>query len=196
MSIRDELLSSGYSEEDIDLEAEKEYMEVLENLQAEAERKREVLRNTLCTNSIERWADRTLRRLAWRLYNKKQSKNKTMPEFTGDRNNPLDVVKYNLENGIMPVETIDHKDGTFTHIYDDGTKVIARVTLTGIIDENMIKNAENRRKRLLADYLHMDEEEVMNMSEEEIESLVKKNELNEKIRKVLKMSQGSEVKYE
>lgn len=187
MTIREEWLNAGYSNEYVDLEAEKEYRKVLKQIEREKIEFTDKIYKALCTNWIEQWAQRSINRLAWKSYIKEQTKNRKTPEFTGDRDNPIERWKYIQENGIMPIETIENEDGTFTRIYEDEFKVIVKIT-AGVIDGEMFDKIEKDRKRLLADYLKIDEEEVINMSEGEIESLVKKNEFSKKINKVLRLS--------
>lgn len=95
-------------------------------------------------------------------YEKEKSKNKDVPEFTGDKENPIEVWEYNSQNGVTPIETIDNEDGSFTHKYVDGSKVTVRTTLTGIIDEEMIVRSKTDMKRLLSDYPNEFEDELMN----------------------------------
>lgn len=137
----------------------------------------------LCTD----WVDYLFNMAALYYYEKEQEKNRKLPEFTGDRNNPVDVWEYNARNGIMPVKSMDNKDGTFTHEYEDGTVVTIKVTLTGVLDSELLEKRTKDNRRYLADYLNMNEEELIDMSESEIESLVKKNEVSKKIKKVLRL---------
>lgn len=187
MSIREELLESGFSEQYIDKRAKEEYDEIIKRIEIDKYKSNKVHRF-----SYIYWVERQLTRLAYKLsiYERKKSNDKKLenPEFTGDRNNPADVWEYNARNGIMPIETIDNKDGTFKHTYEDGTVVTIEVTLTGVIDGEMFEKMKKDNKRFLADYLKMDEEEVINMDEDEIESLVKKNEFNKKVKKVLRLN--------
>ena len=80
-------------------------------------------------NLIEKKVDMLLRRLAYKIMVKDNSE---IPPFTGDKNNPVEVWEYNARYGIMPVKTIEHGDGYYTHIYADGTEVNVHVTLSGI----------------------------------------------------------------
>lgn len=55
------------------------------------------------------------------------------------------------------------------------------MNLTSIFPENFSEgNYSIRKKRLIADYLNIDEDVILTMSDEEIEELVKKNELAKK----------------
>ena len=84
---------------------------------------------------------------AWyRYFVNRQEKNK--PGFTGDKNNPVEVWRYNSMHGIDPVETINHGNGHYTHIYDDGTKINIHVTSSSIIDwsEGLLENNPKAKK--------------------------------------------------
>lgn len=95
-------------------------------------------------------------------YEKEKSKNKDVPEFTGDKENPIEVWEYNSKNGITPIETIDNEDGSFTHKYADGSKVTIRTTLTGIIDEGIIIRSKTDTKKILSHYPNEFEDELIN----------------------------------
>lgn len=184
MTIREELLNAGFTSEYIDESAKEQYLRKVDEINRSKKKFSDTkIGRFLCTD----WAEYLINKVALYYYEKEQTKHRKLPEFTGDRNNPVDVWEYNARNGIMPVETIDNEDGTFTHKYEDGTVVTIKITLTGIIDDEMIEALKKNRRRILADYLNMNEEELIAMSESEIESLVKKNEVSKKIKKVLRL---------
>ena len=58
-----------------------------------------------------------------------ENKKDNIKKFTGNKDNVVEVYNYYQENGIKPIEIIDNKDGTITHIYEDGTKIVLHVTL-------------------------------------------------------------------
>lgn len=182
MTIREELLSAGFSNKYVDEQSQIRYQMMVDQIDKSKKKFSDTKIGRLL--SIEY----LINRVALYYYEKEQTKNRKIPEFTGDKNNPVEVWEYNSRYGIKPTQTIDNKDGSYTHKYEDGTVVTIKTTLTGVIDSEMLEKAEKNKRRLLADYLNMDEEEVINMNYSEIISLVKKNEFSKKINKVLRLS--------
>lgn len=191
MNIREEYLNAGFSNEYVDERAKEEYECVVDQIEKSKKKFKDIkIIRFLCTD----WSEYLISRLAWYYYRKEKAKNRKIPEFTGDKNNPIEVYEYNLNNGIMPIETIDNKDGTFTHKYEDGIVVNVKVTSSGVIDGEIWEKMNEDNRRFLAVYLNISEEEVINMSENEIESLVKKNEFNKKVKKVLGLNNNKTKK--
>lgn len=188
MNIREELLNAGFSNEYVDENAKEQYLRKVDEINKSKKKFSDTkIGRFLCTD----WAEYLINRATLYYYEKEQAKHRKLPEFTGDRNNPADIWEYNARNGIMPVETIDNEDGTFTHKYEDGTVVTIKTTLTGVIDGEIFERMKKDCRRFLADYLNMNEEELIDMSESEIQSLVKKNEVSRKIKKVLRLDNNT-----
>ncbi len=61
-----------------------------------------------------------------------EKKNKCFSKFYGCKENALELYEYYQENNIVPINVIDNKDGTITHIYEDGTKIVLNITFTGL----------------------------------------------------------------
>lgn len=173
MTIREELLNAGYTNEYVDIEAKKEYERILEEVN---ENKKTFMDTKIYKFITMDLAEYLLNRLSLYYYEKIQKNDKKSKEETIDKNNPVKLYEYYASNGIMPVKTIDNGNGNFTHIYKDGLVVNVKTTLTSIVDEKAIINFEKRRRRYLADYLNKDEEGVINMTSSEIYNLVKENE--------------------
>lgn len=184
MSIREEYINAGYANKYIDERAKEEYEYIVSKIEKSKKKFTDTkIVRFLCTD----WSEYLINKLARYYYLKKHHSNE-LPEFTGDRNNPVEVFEYNQRNGIKPIETKETEDGVFIHKYEDGTVVHVKTTLTGIIDGNLYDKMIKDRKRFIADYLKIDEEEIENMNEFEIENLVKKNELKRKVNKVLRLN--------
>ena len=193
MTIREELLKIGFTDEYVDQRAKETYDRIVNLLGKNKKSFKDTkIYRVLSMDTVADW----LIYKAVQYYQRKIEKNKEIPEFTGDRNNPIDVYEYNSKVGIKPIKTIDNKDGSYTHTYEDGTVVTVRVTLSGFVSEEFMQRAERDRKRLLADYLKIEEEELINMNDEEIETLVKKNEFNKKLTKVLRLGNRVHKKRE
>ncbi len=172
MKIRDELKQKGFSDDEID----RYVYEAYERKKREAIQSREKLINKLTTSPIERTIDRLIRRLAWISMQKGQSS--SIPKFTGDKNNPIEIFEYNQRYGIKPIKTIENEDGTYTHIYEDGLTVNVEVNLSGIsIPSNEeLRQMEIDERRFLAEVLDIDEQYAINTSNKKIKKLVLKNE--------------------
>lgn len=172
MKIRDELKQIGFSDADIDRYVYQAY----EREKNEAMQLRNNLIEQLSMSPIEKKIERLMRRLAWKLYVKGQ--NSTIPEFTGDRNNAIEVFEYNQRYGIMPIETIENEDGTYTHIYEDGFAVVVKTNLIGISSpsEEELRKIKIDERRLLAEILDIEEQYAINISDEKIRKLVLRKE--------------------
>ena len=178
MRIREELLNMGYDDDYVNEAALNAYTRVAESLP----RRKTILDTKFVKVLSTDWIEVLINRLALYYYEKEKAKENRTPEFTGDRTDPVEVYEYNAMNGIMPNETSQNEDGSYTHRYDDGTKITVRVNLQSIFPEGFEEKQEIRRRRLLADYLHMDEDIILAMSDEEIEELVKKKEMSKRNR--------------
>lgn len=178
MSIREELISMGYTDDYVDDVATDAYASMV----CYAPKRKSLLDTKVGRFLSTDWLDVLINKLALYYYEKEKAKENKMPEFTGDRTNPVDVYEYNAMNGIMPNETTQNEDGSYTHRYDDGIEITVKVNLTGIYPEGFEEEHDVRKKRLIADYLKIDEEVVLAMSDEEIEELVKKNEMGKKMK--------------
>ena len=176
MTIRQEMKQIGFSDDEID----QFIYEVYENEKRNAISEKEIFQNKISSLSIENLIYRFIERIAYKRYIKKQNNN--IPEFTGDRNNPIEVYEYNSRYGIMPVETIHNEDGTYKHIYEDGREVTIKVTLTGIPipSDERLKKLETDNRRLLAEVLNITEQEAISMKDSQVKRMVLKR---EKIRK-------------
>ncbi len=131
-------------DESADTEAKTKYQKILEQIE---ENEKKLFNIKLYKFLTTDWAEYLLNKLALYYYEKEKSKNKDVPEFTGDKENPIEVWEYNSQNGVTPIETIDNEDGSFTHKYADGSKVTIRTTLTGIIDEEIIIRSKTDTKK-------------------------------------------------
>lgn len=174
MSIRDELINMGYDDEYVNEVALSAYTSVASSLP----RRKTILDTKFVKALTTDWIEVLVDKLALYYYEKEKEKD-DKPEFMGDRTNPIDVYEYNAMNGIMPNETTQNEDGSYTHRYDD-TEITVKINISSIVPEGFFENYEIRRKRLIAFYLHMEEDILLAMSDEEIEELVKKNERNKK----------------
>lgn len=172
MTIREEMKQIGFSDNEID----QFVYEVYENEKRNATSEKERFQNKMTSLSIENLIYRFFKRLAYKRYIEKKDNN--IPEFAGDRNNPIEVYEYNSRYGIMPVETIHNEDGTYTHIYEDGTEVTIKVTLTGIPipSDERLKKLETDNRRLLAEVLNITEQEAINMKDSQVKRMVLKRE--------------------
>lgn len=178
MSIREELINMGYTDDYVDDVATNAYASMVCTLP----RRKSLLDTKVGRFLSTDWVDVLINRLALHYYEKEKAKESKTPEFMGDRTNPVDVYEYNAMNGIMPNETTQNEDGSYTHRYSDGIDITVRVNLTGIYPEGFLEEQDVRKKRLIADYLKMDEDVILAMSDEEIEELVKKNETGKKMK--------------
>ena len=176
MTIREEMKQIGFCDNEID----QFIYEVYEKEKRNAISEKEIFQNKISSLSIENFIYRFFERIAYKRYIKKQNNN--IPEFTGDRNNPIEVYEYNSRYGIMPVKTIYNEDGTYNHIYEDGTEVTIKVTLTGIPipSDERLKKLETDNRRLLAEVLNITEQEAISMKDSQVKRMVLKR---EKIRK-------------
>lgn len=180
MRIRDELLSLGYSNDYVDQKVASAYMNVVSILPQRKKFSDTKFGIFLFTD----WVEFLINKVALYYYEKEQSKYKNF-EFLGDKLNPIEIYEYNAMHGIMPNETIQNEDGSFTHKYDDIT-ITLKSSLTGITSDDFFNGYEVRQKRLLADYLDMEEETILNMSQKEINDLVYENEFGKSSRKKLR----------
>ena len=177
MSIRDELLKMGYDDDYVNDAALNAYTSMARSLP-----RRKTILDTKFVKALSiDWIEVLVNRLVLYYYEKEKAKEERQ-EFMGDRTNPVEVYEYNAMNGIMPNETTQNDDGSYTHRYDGDVEVTVKVNLTSIYPEGFLEKHEIRRKRLIADYLHMDEDVLLTMSDDEIEELVKKNEMSKRNR--------------
>lgn len=183
MTIREELLKVGFSKEYIDKEAESAYQ------------KRITPRKKFFDTKIGRIisfdiADYLYNSLSLKLYEKQnqkecQIKKKRLEErgFQGDKRNKDEVLQYEQSLDRLPISSVENEDGSFTHTYQDGLRVNIRVTLNGIFDSKSLENIEARNKRLIADYLGLEEESMIKMEYATIDQLIKYNEQLERKKK-------------
>lgn len=183
MSIRDELLRVGFSDDYVSKVATSAYDSIVCTLP-----KRKTFFDTKVGKFLSTdWIDELINRLALYYYEKDRAKEDTKPEFTGDKTNPVEVYEYNAMNGIMPSETIQNDDGSYTHRYDNDITITVKVNLTDVFPEGFLEYYAIRKKRLIADYLKIDEDVLLAMSDEELEELVSKNESTKKTNKKIKL---------
>lgn len=183
MTRREELRKIGIDDELIDMWLYDAYEEQKRKLEQAKKRKLEMLSKM---SLIDRFIDRLIYETVRKMKVKNGNSRDTIPEFTGDKNNPIEVYQYNSRYGIMPTKTIDNPDGTFTHIYKQNDRVIkvnVKVNLSGIPmpSKEEMEKFEIDQKRLLAELLPVSEEEIIDMSDEQVLKLIKDNEQNIKI---------------
>ena len=181
MGIRTELIKAGFTSEYVDEVAKEAHERRVKLLPS----KKRISDIKIVQFSTMDWAEYLIDKVSHYYYSK-QLKNTPIPEFTGNKNNPIEVWEYNAKYGIMPEETIHNEDGTITHRYKDGTVVNIKVNLTGVFNEKQFEQFKKRERRLLADYLKMSEEKLLNMDDSEVEDIIKKNEKNRKLSLIFK----------
>lgn len=106
MSIRDELLKAGFSDDYVSEVAANAYDNIVRSLPKRKSFFDTKVGKFLSTDWIYVWVENLIDRLALYYYEKDRAKDDTKPEFTGDKTNPVEVYEYNAMNGIMPKETI------------------------------------------------------------------------------------------
>lgn len=180
MKIRDRLLRAGYSEEEIDRMVEREYNYRVEMLPQPKTFFDTKVGKFLSTDWIDYFVNRLINCEVDRLQKKEQKKSRETVLPTFNKNEALETYEYYASHDIMPKETIDHGNGKFTHIYEDGLEINVTTTLSSFIPDNMMEKIEISKRELLADYLNLPGEVVIKMTEQEIEELVLKNELQNK----------------
>ena len=73
-------------------------------------------------NIVEKIVLNKINRSAW----KKVMKEQKIPEFIGDKNNPMEVYEYISKYNIEPIETITNEDRTYTNIYENGLEICVK----------------------------------------------------------------------
>ena len=187
MTIREELLSEGYTDEYIDKASKMEYQKIVDEIQNRKKSRLTRISNHL---KISYYINRLIKLLAWK---------STLKSGNNDRDdndiNKIDSMSLQDEEIIKILqryfngEYIGNLTVTFQNEeieekfkkYLSGDKNISlefnyeTVLSTPQFDiASAVKNVDIHSKRLLADYLNMNEEEIINMDSEEILIVVKK----------------------
>lgn len=173
MTIRERLLDANYTEEEINKMAEEEYNQRVSNLP----KKKKFCETSLGKFLLTDWPLYLYNQYVLYLYQKEMEKQSQAQECEIDRTNPYEIYKYNASHGIKPIKTTNHGNGNYTHEYRDGTIVNVQVNLSGgVISAEDLENIKIHKRELLADYLNIDAEEILQMTEDQIDELVKQNE--------------------
>ena len=187
MTIREELLSEGYTDEYIDKASKMEYQKIVDEIQNRKKSRLTRISNHL---KISYYINRLIKLSAWK---------STLKRGNTDRDdnviNKLDSMGLQDEEIIKMLQRYFNGEyiGNLTVTFQDeeieeefkkylsGDKNISlefnyeTVLSTPQFDiARAVKNVDIYSKRLLADYLNMNEEEIINMDSEEILIVVKK----------------------
>lgn len=187
MTIREELLSEGYTDEYIDKVSKMEYQKIVDEIQNRKKSRLTRISNHL---KISYYINRLIKLSAWK---------STLKSGNNDRDdndiNKIDSMSLQDEEIIKMLQRYFNGEymGNLTVTFQDeeieeefkrylnGDKNISlefnyeTVLSTPQFDiASAIKNVDIHSKRLLADYLNMNEEEIINMDSEEILIVVKK----------------------
>ena len=134
MTIREEILKAGYSNEYVD--------EIVE----EAYQQRIIPRKKFLDTKIGRiisfdLVEYLIHHYSLKLYERQRRqeselKRKELEEkgFQGDKHNGTEVLQYEQALNRQPISTINNGKNSFTHKYQDGLQVNVKVTLSGIFD--------------------------------------------------------------
>ena len=187
MTIREELLSEGYTDEYIDKASKMEYQKIVDEIQ---NRKKSRLTRISTHLKISYYINRLIKLSAWKSTLKSGNK-----DINDNDINKIDSMSLQDEEIIKILqryfngEYIGNLTVTFQNEeieekfkkYLSGDKNISlefnyeTVLSTPQFDiASAVKNVDIHSKRLLADYLNMNEEEIINMDSEEILIVVKK----------------------
>lgn len=187
MTIREELLSEGYTDEYIDKASKMEYQKIVDEIQNRKKSRLTRISNHL---KISYYINRLIKLSAWK---------STLKSGNNDRDdndiNKIDSMSLQNEEIIKMLQRYFNGEyiGNLTVTFQDeeieeefkkylsGDKNISlefnyeTVLSTPQFDiASAVKNVDIHSKRLLADYLNMNEEEIINMDSEEILIVVKK----------------------
>jgi hypothetical protein len=187
MTIREELLSEGYTDEYIDKASKMEYQKIVDEIQNRKKSRLTRISNHL---KISYYINRLIKLSAWKSTLKSGNK-----DINDNDINKIDSMSLQDEEIIKILqryfngEYIGNLTVTFQNEeieekfkkYLSGDKNISlefnyeTVLSTPQFDiASAVKNVDIHSKRLLADYLNMNEEEIINMDSEEILIVVKK----------------------
>ena len=187
MTIREELLSEGYTDEYIDKASKMEYQKIVDEIQNRKKSRLTRISNHL---KISYYINRLIKLSAWKSTLKSGNK-----DINDNDINKIDSMSLQDEEIIKILQRYFNGEyiGNLTVIFQDeeieekfkkylsGDKNISlefnyeTVLSTPQFDiARAVKNVDIYSKRLLADYLNMNEEEIINMDSEEILIVVKK----------------------
>lgn len=187
MTIREELLSEGYTDEYIDKASKKEYQKIVDEIQNRKKSRLTRISNHL---KISYYINRLIKLSAWKSTLKSGNK-----DINDNDINKIDSMSLQDEEIIKILQRYFNGEyiGNLTVTFQDeeieekfkkylsGDKNISlefnyeTVLSTPQFDiASAVKNVDIHSKRLLADYLNMNEEEIINMDSEEILIVVKK----------------------
>ena len=193
MTIREEILKSGYSNEYVD--------EIVE----EAYQQRIIPRKKFLDTKIGRiisfdLVEYLIHHYSLKLYERQRRqeselKRKELEEkgFQGDKHNGTEVLQYEQALNRQPISTINNGKNSFTHKYQDGLQVNVKVTLSGIFDSMTLEELEIRNKRLIADYLGLEEESIIGMEDSKLDRLIGYNEQLKRRQKNWHISNESQI---
>lgn len=193
MTIREEILKAGYSNEYID--------EIVE----EAYQQRIIPRKKFLDTKIGRiisfdLVEYLIHHYSLKLYERQRRqeselKRKELEEkgFQGDKHNGTEVLQYEQALNRQPISTINNGKNSFTHKYQDGLQVNVKVTLSGIFDSMTLEELEIRNKRLIADYLGLEEERIIGMEDSKLDRLIGYNEQLKRRQKNWHISNESQI---
>lgn len=187
MTIREELLSEGYTDEYIDKASKIEYQKIVDEIQNRKKSRLTRISNHL---KISYYINRLIKLSAWKSTLKSGNK-----DINDNDINKIDSMSLQDEEIIKILQRYFNGEyiGNLTVTFQDeeieekfkkylsGDKNISlefnyeTVLSTPQFDiASAVKNVDIHSKRLLADYLNMNEEEIINMDSEEILIVVKK----------------------
>ena len=187
MTIREELLSEGYTDEYIDKASKMEYQKIVDEIQNRKKSRLTKISNHL---KISYYINRLIKLSAWKSTLKSGNK-----DINDNDINKIDSMSLQDEEIIKMLQRYFNGEymGNLTVTFQDeeieeefkrylnGDKNISlefnyeTVLSTPQFDiASAVKNVDIHSKRLLADYLNMNEEEIINMDSEEILIVVKK----------------------
>lgn len=187
MTIREELLSEGYTDEYIDKASKMEYQKIVDEIQNRKKSRLTRISNHL---KISYYINRLIKLSAWKSTLKSGNK-----DINDNDINKIDSMSLQDEEIIKILQRYFNGEyiGNLTVTFQDeeieekfkkylsGDKNISlefnyeTVLSTPQFDiASAVKNVDIHSKRLLADYLNMNEEEIINMDSEEILIVVKK----------------------
>lgn len=185
MTIREELKETGFTDEKINEFVAKEYLRRKQILEYEKRRLLEK-KHELKLNLIERYVIGMIHKLAYKKLLNERKNNAETEKIDLETCSAVEAYEYYSRHNINPTESIENEDGTVTHIYKQKNreiKVNIKVNLIGIPSPSQkeMEKFEIDQKRLLAELLPVSEDEIVDMSDEQVLKLIKDNEKNIKI---------------